>query len=145
MVFTRHEKECHMRKWTLACAVLTVAAVVAADAPAQERLTVQPTPVIRSSERSVRTGPVRRILGRREVTRVESTAPQTVTTVKGEQLGSPSKIEQAKGTEANVARSKVEQAQGISPMSQPQVVESDRIESRRTGLLSRLRSRFGRS
>ena len=104
-----------MKQWMLACVVLTVAGLAASEATAQETIKVQPTPVIQSDV-GPRSGPGRRGLGRREMIPSGPTVTRTETTTR------------------------VEQAPPIVVQPQPQVVET-----RRDGLLSRLRSRLGRS
>lgn len=105
-----------MKKRMLACAVLAVAGLAASEAPAQETLKVQPTPVIRS-EGPVRNGPIRRILGRRDVV-----APAGETTMRVE------------------TTTKVEPTPPITPVQ----VQPQAFESRRDGPLARLRGRLGR-
>lgn len=105
-----------MKQWTLACVVLAVAGLAASEAPAQETLKTQPTPVIRS-ESSPRSGPVRRGIGRREVIPAGEATPRMETTTK------------------------VEPAPLITPMQ----VQPQAFESRRDGPIARLRSRLGRS
>ncbi|MCI0685449.1 MAG: hypothetical protein L0Y71_25390 [Gemmataceae bacterium] len=105
-----------MKKRMLACAVLA-AGLYVSDAPAQETLKTQPTPQAAPVIRyeSAPRGPIRRALNRREIIQTGATMPAEPMT-------------------------KVEQSPPITTApSQSQVVE------RRSGLLSRLRARLGRS